>query len=365
MFDAIVAGAGPAGAVAARELSLRGRRILLADGAASRCERKIGETLSGQGAQLLARLGLPPPEGDGAHERVGGLVAAWASDAFVKRDFLSEVGGASWRLDRPLFDSALRAAALRAGAEYADCHVADVSRTSGAWRVELGSGAVAEARWIIDATGRRSFVARRCGARRKRDARLVAIYAVAPEAPAFQIERSLIESAPDGWWFAARLKSGAALAGFHTDPVTAASIGTRPGIWRAAFARTRSIAPAVGDVSFELPLPPLDASGGALEPVYGEGWIACGDAAMSFDPLAGHGIAAAIDTGARVADAVERALGRASPFVLADYARRLAHIRSLYLDALVRVYASQPRWRDGRFWPSAVYAQRNRAQDRA
>jgi flavin-dependent dehydrogenase len=43
-----------------------------------------------------------------------------------------------------------------------------------------------------------------------------------------------------------------------------------------------------------------------LEPVCGDGWLACGDAAATFDPLSGYGLGFAIGTGyaaARSADA--------------------------------------------------------------
>ena len=60
MWDVIVAGAGPAGAVAAFALSRKGHSVLLADKISpSTC--KIGEALPGAAERLLRSLDLPTP----------------------------------------------------------------------------------------------------------------------------------------------------------------------------------------------------------------------------------------------------------------------------------------------------------------
>jgi 2-polyprenyl-6-methoxyphenol hydroxylase-like FAD-dependent oxidoreductase len=61
MWDAIVAGAGPAGAAASFMLTRMGYRTLLADKLADQgC--KIGETIPGAAVRLLRSLGLSAPE---------------------------------------------------------------------------------------------------------------------------------------------------------------------------------------------------------------------------------------------------------------------------------------------------------------
>jgi flavin-dependent dehydrogenase len=41
----------------------------------------------------------------------------------------------------------------------------------------------------------------------------------------------------------------------------------------------------------------MEAGGARLEPFHGDGWLACGDAALSFDPLSSQGLLTAIYSG--------------------------------------------------------------------
>src|SRR5690606_28820491 len=106
-----------------------------------------------------------------------------------------------------------------------------------------------------DATGRRAALARRLGARRTRGARLIALYAHAPRAPEPASTRTLIEAVRDGWWYAAWLPSGGAVAALHVRPDEAARLRADPAAWRAALAGTRHLAAFAG-----LPFGPLRAA---------------------------------------------------------------------------------------------------------
>ena len=57
-WDAIVAGGGPAGAVAARVMARGGMRVLLLDRLAAR-RLKVGEALPGAALRLMHALDLP------------------------------------------------------------------------------------------------------------------------------------------------------------------------------------------------------------------------------------------------------------------------------------------------------------------
>jgi flavin-dependent dehydrogenase len=172
MWDAIVAGAGPAGAVAAYELARSGRRVLLAD-TVDPTSPKIGEALPGAAVRLLRAIELPVPGAGGPHTPIGGNLASWNSDQLVANDFIGDPDGPGWRLDRVRFDADLRAAALRAGASYRSARVTDLERNDTGWHIRFRNGGTETARWVVDATGRRAAIARRLGARRLRDAPLV------------------------------------------------------------------------------------------------------------------------------------------------------------------------------------------------
>jgi flavin-dependent dehydrogenase len=105
--------------------------------------------------------------------------------------------------------------------------------------LELDDGTRASTRWAIDATGRRSVLARSLGARRIRDSVLIAVYAYSEDAaPQPRSQRSVIEATEDGWWYCAYLPSGLAVAGIHVTPGNAARLR---GVleWQRAWNRTR------------------------------------------------------------------------------------------------------------------------------
>jgi flavin-dependent dehydrogenase len=347
MWDAVIAGAGPAGAVAAAGLARAGRRVLLADRPNAGC--KIGEALPGAAVRLLRALDLPAPAPQGPHAPIAGTLSAWGAPDFVGTDSLRDPYGAPWRLDRRRFDADLREAARVAGATARPARLREVARDGDGLRLQFDDGGTERARWVVDASGRSARLARKLGAKRWRDSRLIALYRIGTASADFCDSRSFIEATPDGWWYAARLPSGAAIAGLHTDAANAARIKAEPQTWQAELAATRGIGPIVAATCFTRVLPAADAGSTRLTAFYGAGWIACGDAAMSFDPISGQGIFAALHSGSEAAQAVHAALDgeRAS---LGTYARRMDEVWSIYRGRRQALYASEQRWPDRPFW---------------
>jgi flavin-dependent dehydrogenase len=347
MWDVIVAGAGPAGSIAAAKLARAGRRVLLADRPSAGL--KIGEALPGAAVRLLRALDLPAPGPQGPHAAIAGTLSAWGSQQLTTSDTLRDPYGTAWRLDRRRFDAELREAAIAAGATVRPAQIRDVTREDDGWRFGFDDGGEERARWIVDAGGRGARIARKLGAKRLRDSRLIALYRIGEAGADFRDSRTFIEAAPNGWWYAARLPSGAAVAGLHTDAAQAAHIRAEPQAWLDALAATRGLAPLFASVRFTQILPAADAGGARLSVFYGEGWIACGDAAISFDPISGQGIFAALHGGSEAADAVGAALD-GERALLTVYARRLEEVWSIYRARREAVYMSERRWPDRPFW---------------
>ena len=87
----------------------------------------------------------------------------------------------------------------------------------------------------------------------------------------------------------------------------------------------------------------------ALTPPAGDGWLAAGDAALSFDPLSSQGLFNALYTGLASAEAADRALS-GDGSALSDYAARLAEIDAVYRRNLRAWYELERRWPDQEFW---------------
>ena len=343
--DVAVIGAGPAGAVAAGLLARVGRRVLLLDPGFAGI--KPGDALPGAAGRLLRTCDLPVP--DGAHRPIGGNISVWGGPEPIYRDFLAEPDGAGWRLDRRRFETGLIDAAVAAGAGFRPEAVRGAEREGALWHVKLRTGGSLTARWLIDATGRAALVARKLGARRHRDEDLVAVVAHARPDPAFTLERSVIEAVPRGWWYAALQPGGAPVFMLHTTPAEAGRLLADPAEWRAALAETRHVSQAFPGPIFDGPPAGFEACGAWLEPVHGDGWLACGDAALSFDPCAAQGIFSALWGGMAAAEAVRTALD-GDPAGLAAYAAQLTDIRRTYRARVQMYYAQERRWPDEPFW---------------
>jgi len=320
-FDVTIAGAGPAGLVAAILVARAGARVALAAGPSVRKPRP-GESLPGAGVRLLARLGLPVPAAGGPHRRLTGIASAWDGE-WVETDYLRSPDGPAWLLDRPAFDGALAAAASEAGAVFIKI-AGRAEREGNVWRL----GEEAEAEFLIDSTGRSAAFARRLGARTRVDHDLVALWAVAEGEAPLRLDRPLIERDGAGWWYAVRLCEGRTYAALHVE-ASAAAGARAPDSWTARLRSTRFLAPLVAAAGpFGAPLG-SPAGGSRLEPCRGEGWAACGDAAMAFDPLSSQGLLGAMAGGHMLARAL---LAEDREKALADYEGRLGEIGRLYRD---------------------------------
>jgi flavin-dependent dehydrogenase len=366
-WDALVAGAGPAGCVAARVLARAGRRVLLVDEAAPPARpgagcgaepgggpgarpgaRKVGESLPAAARPLLRDLGLLALVEGGPHLPCHGNLSAWGETVLRASDFLRDPHGLGWHLDRRRFDADLRAAALEAGAESLSARLLAVEGTATGVRARAGDRLL-EAGWIVDATGRAAAVARRLGARRLRDDGLVALCAWTGAIAGDADTRTLVESTADGWWYTARLADGSRVLVCHLDAAEAAVILRSPGAWERALARTVHVQEVVRGAPLLARPRATEACGARLVPPGGRCWLAAGDAALSFDPLSSQGIFNALHSGMRAGQAVDAALAgdREAP---RRYAARLAEVRAIYLARHRAVYASERRWRDRPFW---------------
>lgn len=353
----IVAGGGPAGAAAAIVLARSGRRVLLASGAQGDAFR-VGEAVPPAVRPLLRDLGVLDRFLADAPLPCYGNVSVWGGDEPAATDFIFDPNGHGWHLDRARFDATLRDAARDVSAEVLSAaRLVGAVRDGANWQVTLSNseGDDEELRcdWLIDATGRRAAVARRVGATRLRDDRLVAFYARFRSAVgADRDSRTAIEANPDGWWYTALVPSGERVVAFLTDAdlVDRAAMLSTAGFSQQLGA-SRYVRGVLTDHRYEAVGAPHGADAGTarLERVTGVGWVAVGDAAVSFDPLSSQGILTALFTGLRAGQAIDRALA-GDPTGLDGYVRRVDEIDRAYRRHRAVYYAAEGRWPDRPFW---------------
>jgi 2-polyprenyl-6-methoxyphenol hydroxylase-like FAD-dependent oxidoreductase len=340
MFDALIIGGGLAGWAGGHALVRAGFRAAIIERVQPALPA-IGEHLPPQGVQALHRLGLGDLLLDPAHRPSPGLTMAWGEAASATRSYLGQPGGRAFHLDRGAFQAAMRQRALAAGLMRLQGGVTSLDGGPGAWRV-AGPGFAIEARLLVDATGRPALVGRRLGARVARDDALTGLAARLPFTGSGMALR--LEAMASGWWYAAPLTGQRLIAVALTDAdLLPQGVGARLSWWRAeAFSAglIRAMAPEIPEVS----LRSVAAWSQRLVPSAGPGWLALGDAAMAFDPLASAGMTKALNDAADLPSLLREEF---DPVPLeAMRQRRYAEYRA----QLARTYAGEPRFAAAPFW---------------
>ena len=277
---------------------------MLVDAGSRRVERL--EIIAPAACRVIDAVGIAPLLDDPSiARRCPGIRRRWGTTQTETEDFLRRPGGRGFVIDRLPFDEALRMAAKDAGVRFIAGRVVAARHGAGAMVATVQSGSEAfeiAAGLLIDATGRPSAVARRMGARRKVSEHLIA-------------ERQAVARRPmsDAGWL--DVESDESRQGRWSYEVSGPN-GRRErwAIYRPeqhAIARSRHRA---------------DASSALLSHAAGDGWIAVGDAAASFDPVTSQGLANALSTALVAAGAI------LSPEGFDEAARRI------YSDAIAATF---------------------------
>ena len=359
-WEVVVVGAGPAGAATAVALARLGRRVALMDPVETPSFR-AGECLPAAAGPLLEELGLASVlEGHlhGASRRL-----SWGREDLDHLDLLRDPLGPGWHLDRPRFDEALRDEVEALGVRRLRCRLRGLARAEGgggaapAWRLEDAEGGVHQARFLVEATGRRGAVARRLAGlgeavQTRLDEPLLAWVRWVHCLPGDKDRTTLVEAVPEGWWYTAAVPGGARVVVLHCAPEEGPQGGVGLGeesVMDGLVSRTRRLREHVIGAEPLTRWRGQEASGGFLSPFGGPGWLAVGDAALRFDPLSSQGLFHGLYTGLRGAQAVHAALdGDAGPGLA--YGRVLAEVRRRYRAHQEHYYGLEGRWPEAAFW---------------
>ncbi|KYG73984.1 hypothetical protein AWW68_15075 [Roseivirga spongicola] len=310
----LVLGAGTAGCAASIFLRQLGFEVTLVERqsqASSTGTFKIGESLSPDASKLLQQLNVWESFCQASHLKCYGNVSYWHSKTPTHHDFLQHPLGHGWHLDRLAFDQMLLNKATDLGAQLlTETRITSIRFENEQWKVELnnpqGSHST-KADFMIDATGRNSWLARQMGIDRLYEAEQLALVAFLNIAEDFEDSRTLVETEGAGWWYAAPIPGNRMVTTYFYPPERI-KLPTQPTAeeWQKLLEQspqtTKRIAQAQGELIADCQT--VAAHSSILEVLYGSGWVAIGDAALTYDPISAHGITMAMATARDAANAI-------------------------------------------------------------
>lgn len=354
-FDVVIAGGGPAGCAAALALRAHapGLSVALIE-ASSYEDGRVGETLPPPALDVLEHLGVGDAFRAQDHHPAYGTAAAWGSPVPHENEFLLRVRQVGWHLDRAAFDRLLADQAEARGVRVLRAtRVLDAVRMDGGWGLPLSTGDALRARFVVDATGARAALARRCGdARHRAVDRLAGFVRFVRQPAGGGAPHTLVEAFADGWWYTAPLPGGRRVVACMTDTDLARGLRLEDDdAWDALLPVTaprvsESLAGSTADGEMVV----RAARSRRLDPVAGDGWLAAGDAASTFDPLSSQGMLKALRSGIYAAYAAGDLLARGEDAGIRRYAAFVRREFDAYLRTRDRYYADERRWSDREFW---------------
>lgn len=355
--DVLILGGGPAGSAAGLTLLKRNDIKVMMVERSDYSEDKMGESLSSHARSSLEYLGvwdafLSTQRGSAFHSKI-----AWGSDKPRRLGYMFNPNGAAWCLDRPSFDRMMasefekRGGQLLTSTQVTTC----AHQAAGGWYVQLKTGQgeiqTVYCKYIIDASGRRGVMRTNLNLGLTVYDRLIGISCIAMlDADQAQKFQHVSEACEYGWWQLTPMAGHRVAISLMTDPDIANEMqACRPEVWRELLNQL----PMMGELSRQLQFAEAPRSfpcySSYLKGAGGVDWVAVGDAAVSYDPVASAGIPRALANGLHAAYiAVDGIFSKGQ--LIHTYAQALEQEFKQYLQTQWQIYQREFRWPNALFW---------------
>lgn len=295
-FDAVIIGAGPAGAAAARLLALWGHEILLIGRSPNR--RTIAESLPPSCVKLFERLGVRADIDRAGFVRATGNTVRWGGGE--PRAELFDPIAPGYQVRRDVFDGILVSSARVAGATVVeDANVIGAARGADSWQLTYechGERTTVSTSRVLDCSGRSGVMARR-GLRRPDSAlRTTAVIGVWDLEQPADDTHTHVESFDGGWAWSVPVSNSRRYVTVMLDP-TATELPGRDQLltaYRAELARAPMIAALTHDATLVDGPWGCDASPYTSSRFADDGVLLVGDAGSFVDPLSSFGVKKAL-----------------------------------------------------------------------
>ncbi len=362
MKDILIIGAGPAGSTAAFFLAKKDFRVSIIERNALLASPKspilkVGESLPPAAKTLLQQLEVWEEFEQAGHLKCYGNKSYWGSETPGYSDFINQVPAYGWHIDRTAFEQMLLRKAQSYGVKIlAQTTLKKAQRQNHRWEVQWsnvdGKMETQYFDFIVDASGRSSWLARRQGIERRYENHQLALVTFLQSTQAQKDASSLIETSAQGWCHSANIPNGKIATAFLCKPSKVQrDLWLKPAGWWAllqqaphSFERIK----ANGGAWYQAPKF-VAADSGILKSTYGPGWLAVGDAAMTYDPIASHGIMMALVSARDAAKAIAaHAQGFGDAFE--QYDHMLGNAYYHYVKQRNKFYQAEKRFAEDTYW---------------
>jgi 2-polyprenyl-6-methoxyphenol hydroxylase-like FAD-dependent oxidoreductase len=350
-----ILGGGPAGCATALALVHEGFSIALIE-RTSYLNVRVGETLPPEVKAQLRSLGVWDQFMRNAPCACSGIRYAWGRPDVLQSDCIFNPYGTGWHIDRGRFDAMLARMAEKAGIHVftVASKIACSEDAKGDWEIRItreGKQFDICSKFLIDASGRASALARRSSATRIFYDRLVGVvvFLSTPERNPLG-DCTFVEAVEDGWWYSAPLPNSRLVVAYMTD-ADLNERGSNSSIqcWREQLRKTTHTQSLLNSRALVSGPFIFAANSSRLSRFSGRNWLAVGDAAVAFDPLSSQGVYKALESGIRAGRAIRDYFG-GDATALRSYAREMKDSFDRYLLSRNKYYAVERRWPHSTFW---------------
>jgi flavin-dependent dehydrogenase len=352
--EVAIVGGGPAGAAAALALAQLGIEAVLLESTRYDTVR-IGETVPPAIQQPLTQLGVWHRFMETAPNPSYANQSVWGMAEIQHQDFILNPYGSGWHLDRRRFDHMLADAARRGGVRVmTGANVLSLEARNPGWVIAGRQDGVPfsfPARFLVDATGRRSTIARKAGRQQRSIDNLIGLVAFLQSSADEVVTTNtlLLEAVEHGWWYSAPLADGRLVAVYMTDADLLPVKSGKLAFWLNRLHHTSFTKQRLRPFQSPSKLTIRPANTSVMGQPAGPDFLAVGDAAMAFDPLSSQGIYKALRGAIRAAKVIAECRN-GNGGELEAYAGELRKEFNGYLELRADYYGLERRWPDSLFW---------------
>lgn len=314
---------------------------------------QVGETIPPAATGVLHDLGLAHILDHNVHSECAGSLSLWGSDQAVANDFLLDLSGTGFHLNRTAFDASLLLAACARGARLFDGYnLRSVSeRFTLDFTVQRKTESI-HADFVVDASGQSAGFARRLGIARNLIDEVISVYARIPFHSENFPSHTLVEATEQGWWYLSKIPGNQCMVSFTTDKhhITERDL-LRDDNWAKTYAATRWINQFLPvDFVRNGEIQTASACSAILSACVGDRWLAVGDAASSYDSITSAGITKSLLQGQLAGSAIADFLLENTTDSLAQYQHQVFEQFNHYLGLRHYLYHREQRFAEQAFW---------------